>query len=105
MKRMDEVFEFPLDVEQRNYTAYMSDSNICFACFDNAISHGGDDLSRAQHVAHAINHVDALADALEALFQSYKALADSGDAGNWSVEDLDEGKKAIAALAVYRGEK
>lgn len=47
--------------------------------------------------------LDALADALEVLFESYKQLADSGDAGNWKLEDSEEGQKAIAALATYRG--
>lgn len=37
--------------------------------------------------------------ALQALFNSYKNLADSGDAGYWSIEDQPEGKQALAALA------
>lgn len=56
--------------------------------------------------AHTIKaECDLLADALEVLFESYKELADSGDAGNWKLEDSEEGQKAIAALAAYRGEK
>lgn len=106
MKRMDEVFNFPLDLEENNNRAHLSDSEVYIATFDGAKR--WDDtiaLRQGRYATHAINHVDALADALDALFQSYKALADSGDAGNWSVEDLDEGKKAKAALAAYRGEK
>lgn len=45
-----------------------------------------------------------LLDALEELFSSYKQLADSGDAGNWSVEELPEGIKALAAIASAKGE-
>ena len=40
-----------------------------------------------------------LLEALQALFVSYKALADSGDAGNWYLEDQPVGKQALAALA------
>lgn len=44
-----------------------------------------------------------LYEALKALFASYKALADSGDAGFWSLEDQPEGKQALAALSRARG--
>jgi hypothetical protein len=47
----------------------------------------------------------ALYDALSALFANYKELADSGDAGNWCLEDQPVGKQALAALALARGEK
>lgn len=36
--------------------------------------------------------------ALQALFDDYKELADSGDAGFWSLEDTPVGKQALAAL-------
>jgi len=45
-----------------------------------------------------------LLEALEELFASYKSLADSGDAGNWSLEEQPEGKKALAAIAKAKGE-
>jgi hypothetical protein len=41
--------------------------------------------------------------ALKALFDDYKSLADSGDCGNWSLEDTDEGKAAIAAIRKAEG--
>lgn len=44
-----------------------------------------------------------LLEALEELFASYKRLADSGDAGNWALEDQAEGKLALAALSKARG--
>ena len=50
-------------------------------------------------IVGACNSHDQLVAALEILFRSYKRLADSGDAGNWSLEDTDEGKGALAALA------
>ena len=48
-----------------------------------------------------------LAEALNALYEDYKGLADSGDAGFWKLEDLPVGKQAIAALlaAGYTDEK
>ena len=60
--------------------------------------------SQAAVNAHQLAASGALYDALEVLFRSYKQLADSGDAGNWSLEDLDEGKQALAALSLARGE-
>jgi len=39
-----------------------------------------------------------LAYALKAIFDDYKRLADSGDAGNWALEETEVGKQAIAAL-------
>lgn len=41
--------------------------------------------------------------ALRALFDDYKQLADSGDAGFWKLEDLDVGKQALAAIAKAEG--
>lgn len=49
------------------------------------------------NAAEALNH--ELLEALTELFRSYKALADSGDAGNWKLESQPEGKLAIAAIA------
>ena len=48
---------------------------------------------------------DMLLEALECLFDSYKRLTDSGDDGNLGVEDTDEGKKALAAIAAVKGDK
>lgn len=39
-----------------------------------------------------------LLDALQCLFDNYKQLADSGDAGNWRLEDEPAGKKALNAI-------
>lgn len=55
--------------------------------------------SNAAFIVRAVNSHEQLVTALRDLFDSYKRLADSGDCGNWSVEDLDEGKAALAALA------
>lgn len=58
-----------------------------------------------EEVFHLIEAAPKLLAALESLFDSYKQLADSGDAGNWRIEDQPEGKQAIAAMAAARGEK
>jgi len=54
---------------------------------------------------HQMAASGALYDALAALFANYKELADSGDAGFWSIEDQPVGKQALAALALARGEQ
>lgn len=57
-----------------------------------------------QDTARLIAAAPELLEALEALFSSYKELADCGDAGNWYLEDLPVGKQAMAAIAKARGE-
>ena len=42
--------------------------------------------------------------ALELLFYDYKKLADSGDAGNWRLEDLHCGIVALSVIKKARGE-
>lgn len=46
----------------------------------------------------AADEIVLLRTALGGIFDSYKALADSGDCGFWSLEELPEGKAALAAL-------
>ena len=58
---------------------------------------------QASREALAAENADLVA-ALERLFSSYKMLADSGDAGFWSLESLPEGMQAMEALAKRRGE-
>jgi len=84
MKRMSEVFELPID------------TGAAFAYGFNAIesAHKIGRCSSAQHAAHSINHIDALADALDALTSDIE----SNNNPRYSFEC------AVAALAAYRGE-
>lgn len=58
------------------------------------LAHIGD----AYFIVTACNaHYDLL-EALKRLFEDYKRLADSGDAGRWALEDTNVGKQALAAI-------
>lgn len=53
--------------------------------------------------ARLIASAPELLAALRDLFNNYKQLADSGDAGFWRIEDTPEGQKAMAAIAKATG--
>ena len=84
MKRMSEIFDLPVHI----------DGTIGIR------SHGlNSTFEQDDHAAHAINHVDALADALA-------AFVDFKSDGVKSVGDDDElWANAESALKAYRGEK
>jgi len=79
----------PFDKIEAQVTA--EDGDIVIASYNHLIEEGE---ANARLMAAA---PDLLA-ALEALFQDYKELADSGDSGFWRLEDLEAGKQAIAAI-------
>lgn len=91
MKRMSEVFKLPVSSGDRGY------------CADEVFHAGGNGEwcatfcanEQAQHAAHAINHVDALANALEDLIACCRESG-SSILGRTYAED---------ALAAYRGDK
>lgn len=60
-----------------------------------------EDMVNAQLIAAA----PELLEALQCLFDDYKELADSGDAGNWHIEDKPAGKKALHAIAKALGKE
>lgn len=55
--------------------------------------------------AKLIASAPELLEALQYLFDDYKELADSGDAGNWRIEDIPAGKKALQAIAKALGKE
>lgn len=70
-----------------------------------ALGLDADTASRLQdELGRLIASAPDLLEALTALYADYKALADSGDAGNWRLEDTDSGKQALAAIARATGE-
>lgn len=84
MKRMSEVFELPVS----NNEVYIS---------PNLIERSkGKSSEILEHAAHAINHIDALADALEALLE---CAAENNLEGLFAYDDAED------ALAAYRGDK
>ncbi len=92
MKLMNEVFELPVDAD----------------LLVRDIAYGLTSSEDESAIAHAINHVDALADALESLtsdYTSYKAINDIDLTDNHSFALEVKMNAAIAALAAYRGEK
>lgn len=99
--KASEVFDLPLEANQES--VYQQDG-VNEYLYEFSVAEFNTP-EQAKVAANCINHADALADALECLFESYKRLADSGDAGNWMLEDLEVGQQAIKALAAYRGAK
>ncbi len=96
MKQMNEVFDLPVIGELNCGEPFLADSDFYFASFDDELSYAdGKGLERAIHAAHAINHVDALADALADLLNEIY----SGGATRYTAE------VAAQELAAYRGEK
>lgn len=92
MKRMSEVFQLPVKKgDGFSCRILYSGQGLPLAtfCFE-------DD---SQHAAHAINHVDALADALSALI---KLVDDKEDADMFRNSAY---KESVQALAAYRGDK
>ena len=100
MKRMSDVFELPVSVD--------SDGDIPVNSGGWLITSTDVREPAAQHAARAINHVDALADALEALtsdYAYYMAVNDLDLTDDHSAALNVKMNLAIAVLAAYRGEK
>ncbi len=65
---------------------------------DNGLA--GSCAALGKQVSHLQRDNRRLRKALQALYDDYKALADSGDAGYWKLEDTEAGKQALRALKV-----
>lgn len=87
-KRMSDVFELPVN------------STLFHAVERNQIKLDLPDASK--HAAHAINHVDALADALAVMLDVSERLAVVAD---FDLALRPEYEKAKSALSAYWGEK
>jgi hypothetical protein len=90
MKRMSDVFELPVRA-----------TNLIHVANETTLE---DDKA----IIHAINHVDALADALEALtsdYTNYLAVNDTDLTDDHAAALNVKMNLAIAVLAAYRGEK
>ena len=88
MKPMKDLFLLPVD--SLGYEGYQA-----------LVAHEFDHVSTNQaalHAAHAVNNVDALADALESVLSTSR-----GTSGRIIIEVEDE-QKLVAALKDYRGE-
>jgi len=85
MKKMSEVFELPVsDMDLAYLTSQAEDGSMTLA-----------ENNRCRHAAHAINHVDALADALHDLILSCRHTQSNILACTYAEE----------ALKSYRGDK
>jgi hypothetical protein len=89
MKRMNEVFELPINAGTFEVYGYIPVNGVRLS----------DSLDADEHAAHAINNVDALADALEKCMPHMQYLSEISGV----VADINY--ESIAALKAYRGEK
>jgi hypothetical protein len=89
----------PLRREDNNFSPTYGELFEVLASMRNAYAKTMLVAKAAAHKEKAAVPRDQVIAALQGLFDSYKRLADSGDAGNWSLEETDEGKAALAALA------
>lgn len=95
----------PNDVEELSawYDWHQADGPDCHFIAETATDTPEGEANAAFIVKCVNSHYD-LVEALQSLFNSYKELADSGDAGNWHLEDQPEGKQALAALHRAKGD-
>ena len=93
MKRMDEVFDLPVIAPKSRRVELRGLNGDSIAMFKLEID--------TKHAAHAINHVEALADSLEVCiaFIDKQCCLDIDASDNVKID------AAINALKAYRGEK
>lgn len=100
MKRMSEVFNLPVSVSLMGdeHAGEITQSGEGHYCLEDNNYWMLSDFEHAQHAAHAINHVDALADALGALVDAVVNKTSDDSINNQIIG-------AAKALAAYRGEE
>jgi hypothetical protein len=96
--------QFPLPWSVGSYKFDIKASNGLN--IDEICSAGGEaeDEELAAFICRSVNSHGALVSALIGMVEMYADLVNSGDAGFWDPEKVDEVKQARAALAVARGE-
>ena len=100
-------------VDSKGFSHVTAEPCAILLGWDEHFQHWGDskeahrDISREEQRANArlIAAAPELLEALQCLFDDYKELADSGDAGNWHIEDKPAGKKALHAIAKALGKE
>lgn len=116
--KMSDVFKLPVSPSLMgdDHIEQLTDCGDAHYCLEDSVYWMASNLEHIEHAAHAINHADALADALESMLEHEKEMA-------YSVWDYRDGRAAIfeqseefaifndsfadelAALTAYRGAK
>lgn len=88
--KMSDVFDLPVKSSSSN--PFIRDSSGGSPIYSQSVFNDlGDNerIARAQSISVAINNHDKLVDALLAITSDYVQLAESGDAGCWSADDVE----------------
>jgi hypothetical protein len=102
MKRMSEVFELPVKVTQMDHehAGEITQSGESHFCLEDGGYWMASNIEHIEAAAHAINHADQLADALQNLLDAVGRQSHT-----LSAEDFLAVDAGLLALHNYRGEK
>lgn len=96
--KMSDVFKLPVSPSLMgdDHIEQLTDCGGAHYCLEDSAYWMASNLEHIEHAAHAINHADALADALELMIKS-----------NWGAASEKRASQVVAgaALAAYRGAK
>lgn len=109
MKRMSDVFKLPVSVSLMGdkHAGEITKGDHPHYCLEDNNYWMLSDIEQTQHAAHAINHVDALADALGDIVFDYFATINLSNVDMATLNPELHKKITVAtdALAAYRGDK